>query len=142
MFKFHDNGSYMMPAHFGPRPLSPKSSGWYRDVTMMVIPFVTDRDRLAAYLPEPYEVAEPGDGDAVSFVKVGKPIRDCEMRLADDADQVLDAGRVGNIQLRGASVTERIYGDEAATAALFTDDGWLRTGDLGAVDILRSDGVL
>ena len=58
MFEFEPDGSYMMPAHFGPRPVSPKSSGWYRDVTMMVIPFVTDRDRLAAYLPEPYEVAE------------------------------------------------------------------------------------
>ena len=58
MFEFDSKGSYMMPAHFGPRPMSPKSSGWYRDVTMMVIPFVTDRDRLAAYLPEPYEVAE------------------------------------------------------------------------------------
>jgi acyl-CoA synthetase (AMP-forming)/AMP-acid ligase II/acyl carrier protein len=80
---------------------------------------------------EPYEVAQPGDTDAVSFVKVGKPIRDCELRLTDDADRVLEAGRVGNIQLRGASVTERIYGDKAATAALFTQDGWLRTGDCG-----------
>ena len=40
--------------------------------------------------------------------------------LTDDADNELDPGRVGNIQLRGASVTERVYGDEAATAALFT----------------------
>ncbi|MDA9368074.1 acetoacetate decarboxylase family protein [Flavobacteriaceae bacterium] len=58
MFKFDPHGSYMMPAHFGPRPSSPKSSGWYRDVTLMVVPFVTDRAKLAAYLPEPYEVAE------------------------------------------------------------------------------------
>lgn len=58
MFEFDPRGGYMMPAHFGPRPVSPKSSGWYRDVTIMAIPFLTDRDRLAAYLPEPYEVAE------------------------------------------------------------------------------------
>jgi len=58
MFKFDPSGSYMMPAHFGPRPTSPKSSGWYRDVTLMVVPFLTDRDKLAAYLPAPYEVAE------------------------------------------------------------------------------------
>jgi acyl carrier protein len=67
----------------------------------------------------------------VSFVKVGRPIRDCELRLTDDADRVLEPGRVGNIQLRGGSVTERVYGDDAATAALFTADGWLRTGDCG-----------
>ena len=82
---------------------------------------------------EPFDIAGPGDSDAVSFVKVGKPIRDCEMRLADDADNVLEPGRVGNIQLRGASVTERIYGDDEATAALFTADGWLRTGDCGVI---------
>jgi acyl-CoA synthetase (AMP-forming)/AMP-acid ligase II/acyl carrier protein len=87
--------------------------------------------RHSLRIGEPYEVAEPGDADAVSFVKVGRPIRDCEMRLTDDADQVLEPGRVGNIQLRGASVTERVYGDEEATAALFTEDGWLRTGDCG-----------
>jgi acyl-CoA synthetase (AMP-forming)/AMP-acid ligase II/acyl carrier protein len=87
--------------------------------------------RHSLRIGEPYEVAEPGDSDAVSFVKVGMPIRDCEMRLTDDDDQELEPGRVGNIQLRGASVTEQIYGDAAATAALFTSDGWLRTGDCG-----------
>ncbi len=58
MFEFDPRRSYMMPAHFGPRPFSPKSSGWYRDVTMMVVPFLTDRELLSAYLPAPYEVAE------------------------------------------------------------------------------------
>ncbi len=58
MFKLDSGGSYMMPAHFGPRPTSPKSSGWYRDVTLMVVPFLTDREKLAAYIPAPYEVAE------------------------------------------------------------------------------------
>lgn len=58
MFKFDASGSYMMPAHFGPRPIPPKSSGWYRDVTLMVVPFLTDRETLARYLPEPFEVAD------------------------------------------------------------------------------------
>ena len=49
---------HQMPAHFGPRPQSPKSSGWYRDVTAMVVSYVTDRDQLAAYLPPPFEVDE------------------------------------------------------------------------------------
>lgn len=87
--------------------------------------------RHSLSIGEPYESAQVGDADAVSFVKVGNIIRDCEIRLTDDADTVLEDGRVGNIQLRGASVTERIYGDEEATAGLFTDDGWLRTGDCG-----------
>jgi acetoacetate decarboxylase len=58
MFEFDPHGSYMMPAHFGPRPLSPKSSGWYRDVTSMTVAFVTDRECLARYLPADFSVAE------------------------------------------------------------------------------------
>jgi hypothetical protein len=58
MFRFDPDGSYMMPAHFGPRPLSPRASGWYRDVTAMVVSYLTDRERLARHLPEPFEVGE------------------------------------------------------------------------------------
>jgi acetoacetate decarboxylase len=64
MFAIDPRKSYMMPAHFGPRPFSPKASGWYRDVTSITVPFVTDRDKLAAYLPAPFEVA----GEAVVTV--------------------------------------------------------------------------
>jgi len=87
--------------------------------------------RHSLRIGEPFEVADAGDADAVSFVKVGNAIRDCDIRLADDADKVLDRGRVGHIQLKGASVTGKIYGDEEATTGLFTPDGWLRTGDCG-----------
>ena len=87
--------------------------------------------RHSLKIGEPYEVADVGDADAVTFVTVGNAIRDCEVRLASDDDVILDAGRIGNIQVRGASVTGKIYGDEEATTALFTKDGWLRTGDCG-----------
>ena len=87
--------------------------------------------RHSLRIGEPYEAAQLDDADAVSFVKVGRPIRDMEVRIADDADQVLEDGKVGNIQLLGGNVTEKIYGDDATTTSLFTDDGWLRTGDCG-----------
>ncbi len=87
--------------------------------------------RHSLRIGEPYQTADLGDGDAVSFIKVGRAIRDVEIRIADDADEPLSEGRVGNIQLRGESVTERIYGDPAATQSLFTADGWLKTGDCG-----------
>jgi acyl-CoA synthetase (AMP-forming)/AMP-acid ligase II/acyl carrier protein len=80
---------------------------------------------------EVFEPAQLDDEDAVSFVKVGTAMRDVQVRIADDSDAVLDDGRVGNIQLSGGSVTERIYGDPEATDSLFTADGWLRTGDVG-----------
>lgn len=90
-------------------------------------------DRHSLRVGDTFRIVADDDPDAVRFVKVGQPIRDVEMRLANDADQPVGPGIVGNIQLRGGSVTERIYGDPDATRALFTEDGWLRTGDCGTL---------
>lgn len=88
-------------------------------------------NRHSLRIGDAFENATPGEPDAVSFLKVGNAIRDVEIRITDDDDALLDDGQVGHIQLLGASVTDRIYGDEDATQNLFTDDGWLRTGDCG-----------
>jgi len=57
MFKFDKNSFYMMPFHFGPRPAG-RGTGQYHDTTTMSITYLTDRDRLAGYLPEPFEVGQ------------------------------------------------------------------------------------
>lgn len=88
-------------------------------------------DRHSLRVGEPFRAISPDDANAVSFVRVGNSIRDVTIRIVDDDDQPLGAEKVGNIQLHGGSVTERIYGDESSTTELFTEDGWLRTGDCG-----------
>ncbi len=88
-------------------------------------------DRHSLRVGDTFREVAPDDEHAVSFVRVGNAIRDVDIRVTDDDDMPLEARLVGNIQLRGGSVTERIYGDTSATSALFTEDGWLRTGDCG-----------
>ena len=52
-----------------------------------------------------------------------------EARIAD-----ANAEGVGEIQVRGEHVMAGYYKNEDATAQSFTEDGWLKTGDLGTMD--------
>ncbi len=80
---------------------------------------------------EPWSPAEGDDQDAVEFVLLGTPIRDCQVRLCDDQDHVLEEGRVGHVQIRGGNVTRGYYGYRGRSRDVFADLDWLRTGDLG-----------
>ncbi len=57
-----------------------------------------------------------------------------EVRIADEGDQPVPDGTVGELQLRSDAVMDGYWNDPAATAAALTPDRWLRTGDLARID--------
>ena len=60
----------------------------------------------------------------------GKAVDSVEVRIDSEDPRT----KVGEIQARGNSIMSGYYKNDEATAAAFTEDGWMRTGDLGVVD--------
>ena len=69
----------------------------------------------------------------------GPPLPGVEVRAVDpETGAVLPAGELGELQVRGR-IMPGYLGDEAATAAAITAEGWYRTGDRLQV---RADGAV
>jgi acyl-CoA synthetase (AMP-forming)/AMP-acid ligase II len=99
-----------------------------------------DRDALAAGQAKPVGNRTPvtPDGPGTRVVAgVGRAVAGMEVRVVDPAtgDQVAD-DVVGEIQIRGASVTSGYLTNAAAGPSGLGPGGWLRTGDLA----YRRDG--
>ena len=100
----------------GAAPLSPDVMEFFHALGVPVIEGygLTETASSAA-------VNEPGN---FRIGTVGRPVEGAEIRIADD----------GEILIRSDAVFAGYYKEPEATAAALTDDGWLRTGDVGEID--------
>ena len=106
----------------GGAALNPEVEKWFR---RFKLPFtvgygMTEAAPLLAY-EDWWDFAPKSCGKAVDSV---------EVRI-DSEDPY---NKVGEIQAKGISLMSGYYKNEEATAAAFTEDGWMRTGDLGLLD--------
>ena len=74
---------------------------------------------------------------------VGKPAADNDIRVIDEAGNLLPAGQAGEVVGRSPAMMSRYFGNPAATEAFYWRDAegtlFHRTGDIGAFD---ADGYL
>ena len=108
------------------------------------------RDRTGITIEEGYGLTEASPSVTSNSMApearpgtVGVPLPGVELRVVELAGgpnpEDVAIGDPGEVWVRGPNVFIGYHDDEAATAATLTDDGWLRTGDIG---ILDPDGYL
>ena len=106
----------------GGAALNPEVEKWFKRIGLhyTVGYGMTEAAPLLAY--EDWSRYVPGS--------CGKVIDCIEARIDSDDPQHI----AGEIQAKGANITIGYYKNEEANKAAFTDDGFLRTGDLGIID--------
>ena len=65
----------------------------------------------------------------VKFHSVGQPVYGCEVKIDKGPDE-----ETGEILVKGDNVMMGYYRNPEATAEVFTEDGFFRTGDIGYMD--------
>jgi len=66
-----------------------------------------------------------------TFVACGPALPEHEIEIRDFDGKILGEKMVGQVCLRGPSVSPGYFRNQQATEASFSKDGWLNTGDLG-----------
>ena len=105
----------------GAGPLSPKVFKQYQQLGL---------NFLQGYgLTETSPIVTLNPPDHFKVDSIGRILPFIDLRIADK-----DSEGVGEIQVKGPNVCKGYYKDEKNTKELFSEDGYLRTGDLGYVD--------
>jgi long-chain acyl-CoA synthetase len=114
-------GGRLRIANSGGAPLSREVAEFFHALDILI---------LEGYgLSECTTAATVNRPQAFKFGTVGRPLPGVELRIAED----------GEILVRSDTVFAGYYRDEAATREVLDADGWLLTGDVGAID---EDGFL
>lgn len=115
------------------------AAGLSRELAQLV------QDTLGISLSQGYGLTEAspvltlGVGTGAPPTSVGRPVPGVQLRLVDHTGSDVPVGDQGEIWARGDNIFPGYLDSPHATRSALTDDGWLKTGDIGVVD---DDGFL
>ncbi len=79
-------------------------------------------------------LCQQGDDFETIATTCGRPLPGTELQITDEAGSALATGQEGEIWVRGFHVMQGYLDDMSATQETITEDGWLKTGDIGIQD--------
>lgn len=82
----------------------------------------------------PLGLALPPEMAMAKLGSSGLPTMHTDMKITEPDGSPTPVGQVGELMIRGPSVTKGYWNKPEATADAFTDDGWFHTGDAARVD--------
>ena len=88
-------------------------------------------DRHDLIMGDKVKIVNSDHSDAAGFAIEGPAVQDIEIKITAKDNSTLAEDYIGDIQIKGPSVTQGYYLNEQANATALTGDGWLNTGDLG-----------
>jgi len=84
-------------------------------------------------LLRPQDYGDGGASDAI-LTSAGRSAYGVDLRFVDDDGADVALGALGELLIRSSNLMTGYWRNDAATAEVFTEDGWYRAGDLATVD--------
>lgn len=111
------------------------------DKIRLAFQLVYGRKICAGYgLTEASPVVAANENNEDDFTTVvGRPLTGLECRVCDENGQIVSAGTIGTLYLKGDNIMMGYFNAPQATEQVLSADGWLNTGDLA---YLTQDGML
>jgi fatty-acyl-CoA synthase len=101
---------------------------------------MTETSPIGSVSRLPVEAGENASDEVKTYYNTsqGRWVPGVEVRvIGDDGNEVAwDGATMGEIRIRGPWIARQYYGDDGPDPAKFSEDGWLRTGDVATVDEL------
>ncbi|MGI6656457.1 MAG: AMP-binding protein [Desulfobulbus sp.] len=117
-------GNRLVVVGIGGAALNPEVELFLRDAEF---PFIVGYGLTEA---APLLTGGPYGDTTISQGSTGKPVPNVRIRIADPDPET----GIGEIEADGPNIMEGYLNDPEGTREVFSEDGWLKTGDLGCFD--------